>query len=252
MKSGEPGNPVKIHMSTMRGRNGKAILFGGNSIPLPECGQLVWDESELNEAGDSGIVLANQVRHVEIDGSKRGGFVVHGWRENGIRFMPDRIDNGKNDNPQFITVKNIEVYNNGGIERFNDGAVENLYYPRHSRPGISLAGNGHVLQYLEIHDNAGDAIQSGFTGPDDGIFNDIDDISLLNSWLYNSRPHSGIDNSPAGEVCNLNDFSGCDELGAPQMSRDYHFYPEVPTNRIESFNWCVHSDGVQIYSSDDF
>ncbi len=50
----------------------------------------------------------------------------------------------------------------------------------------------------------------------------------------------------------MGNLSGCDELGAPHMARDYQFYPDFPTNRRESFNWCTHSDGVQLYSSDDF
>ena len=36
------------------------------------------------------------------------------------------------------------------------------------------------------------------------------------------------------------------------MARDYQFYPDFPNNRRESFNWCTHSDGIQLYSSNDF
>ena len=36
------------------------------------------------------------------------------------------------------------------------------------------------------------------------------------------------------------------------MGRDYHDYPAMPANRQESFNWCTHSDGIQIFTGNDF
>ncbi len=251
-KSGSVSKPITIQLAPVPGRDGQVIMFGGNGVLLPECGQRSWDESQLANAEPFGIQFRNEIENIVVDGRKRSGFVIHGWSQNGVRFFPDTIDNGIDDNPQNITLKYLEIYNNGEIERKNDGSVSNLYYPLHSRPGISLAGSGHTFSFLEIHDNAADAIQSAYTNPSGGVFNNLDDFTITDSWLYNSRVHSGTDNSPAGEVCSASSRGGCDELGAPQMGPDYPFYPDFPSNRRESFNWCTHSDGIQIYSSGEF
>lgn len=258
--SGTEELPITIQLSDEEGRNGTAVLFGGNSIPLPECGQLEWDESELNEAGNYGMVFRDGVSNIIVDGTRRGGFEIHGWRLGGITLDPDRTDNQVDNNTKDITLRYMEIYNNGRIELLPDllpsGGDESvgpeLYYPYHGSAGIKLAGTGHKFEFLEIHDNAADAIQSNFTDPSNGIFNNMDDITISNSWFYNQRAHSGIDNSPAGEVCTADDSSGCDEMGAPSMSAEYFRYPAEPTARREAFNWCTHNDGIQIYSAEDF
>lgn len=258
--SGTEELPITIQLSDEEGREGTAVIFGGNSIPLPECGQLEWDESELNEAGNYGMVFRNGVSNIVVDGTRRGGFVLHGWRLGGITLDPDRTDDQVDNNTQNITLRYLEIFNNGRIERLPDllpsGEGENagpeLYYPYHGSAGIKLAGTGHKFEFLEVHDNAADAIQSNFTDPSNGIFNNMDDITITSSWFYNQRAHSGIDNSPAGEVCTADDTSGCDEMGAPSMSAEYFRYPAEPTARREAFNWCTHNDGIQIYSAEDF
>ena len=57
--------------------------------------------------------------------------------------------------------------------------------------------------------------------PENGVFNNMDQFTLTDSWLYNQRAHSGTDNSPLGEVCSLESTLGCDELGAPNMALDF-------------------------------
>ncbi len=250
-KSGKGNNPILIQLSDESGHDAQAIFYGGNSIPLPECGAASWDSSEHDSAGESAIKLENGVSNIIIDGRKRGGIQIHGWAKHGIEFDPDRSDNGEDDNTKNITLQYMEIYNNGGIEIKDDGDSEGLYYPYHAGSGIRLSGIGHIFRYLEIHDNAADAIQSSFTDPSSGVFNNMDKFTLTNSWLYNQRAHSGIDNSPAGEICTLDNQEGCDELGAPQMSADYLNYPDFPKDRRESFNWCTHNDGIQIYSAND-
>ena len=256
--SGTEELPITIQLATAEGRNGKAVFFGGNSIPLPECGQFIWDESEHVNAGRFGIFLKDGVSNLTIDGTKRGGITIHGWREAGISFDPDRQDNQIDDNPKNITLRFMEIYNNGDIERGVDEgagvdaeALAELYFPYHGSPGIKLSGNGHRFEYLEVHDNAADAIQSNFTSPENGIFNNIDNITVITSWFYNQRAHSGDDNSPAGEVCSLESTEGCDEKGSPLADATYFQYPAEPAGRQEAFNWCTHNDGIQIYSSDD-
>ena len=250
--SGTEEKPILIQLSSAAGRNGQVILFGGNQIPLPECGQKTWDESQYLTSGIAGIHLENGISNIHIDGRKRGGIVIHGWHQHGVKFYPDKIDNGRDDNPRNITLSYMEIYNNGGIERKNDGTTQDLYYPLNSGAGIKLAGSGHEFRFLEVHDNAADAIQSAFTSPADGVFNNMDNLTVTDSWFYNQRPHSGQDNSPASQICTPRDRTGCDELGAPHMANDYHDYPAEPANRRESFNWCTHSDGIQIFSSNDF
>ncbi len=250
--SGNPNRPILIQLSAEEGRNGQAVFFGGNSIPLPECGQMIWDSSEILGAGSSAILFENGVSNIIVDGRKRQGIVIHGWEAGGIIFDPDRIDNGQDDNTKNIRLQYMEIYNNGGFEIKDDGTSEGLFYPYHAGAGIKLSGIGHKFSHLEIHDNAGDAIQSNFTNPEGGVFNNMDDFTLTNSWLYNQRQHSGLDNSPSDQLCTLDDQSGCDELGAPQMSADYLNYAEGLAPRYESFNWCTHNDGIQLYSSDDF
>ena len=235
-KNGSSGNPILIQLSGESGRNGQAIFFGGNSVPLPECGVKSWNDSQHRNAGDHGIAFMNSISNITVDGTKRHGIVIHGWKSNGIQF--DRHSTTRN-----ITLRYIEIYNNGGTKTVNDGGVR-LINPSHSDSGIELGGIGHKFQFMEIHDNSGDAIQSG-AAP-----NQMEDFTLTDSWLYNQRPHSGKDNSPSSDVCTKSNQSGCDEYGAPDMGPDYWNYPNPP--RTESFNWCTHSDGIQIFTGNAF
>ena len=249
--SGELEQPIVVQLSAESGHNGQAVLFGGNGVLLPECGQKDWDESQYLTANESAIKFENGVSNLIVDGRKRRGIVIFGWKKTGIEFDPDRINNGIDDNTQNIGLRYMEIFNNGGIVRQDDGSSTGLYYPNNGSPGIKLSGVGHTFQFLEIHDNAADAIQSSFTDPENGVFNNMDQFVLTDSWLYNQRAHSGIDNSPLGEVCSLDNPAGCDELGAPDMTLDYLNYPSDPEFRQEAFNWCTHNDGIQIYSSNE-
>ena len=235
-RSGQSGKPITLQLSRENGRNGQAIFFGGNSVPLPECGVKSWNDSQHRNAGDHGIEFMNSVSNITVDGTKRHGIVIHGWKSSGIQF--DRHSTTRN-----ITLRYMEIYNNGGTRTENDGGVR-VINPSHSDSGIEFGGVGHKFHFLEIHDNSGDAIQSG-SSP-----NNMDDFTLTDSWLYNQRPHSGKDNSPSSDVCTASNRSGCDEYGAPQMGPDYWNYPNPP--RRESFNWCTHSDGIQIFTGNDF
>ena len=250
--SGSVDQPILIQLSAESGRNGQAVLFGGNGVLLPECGQKDWDGSQHAEAGESAIKFGNGVSNIVVDGRKRRGLIIFGWKKNGINFDPDRIDNGVDDNTKNITLRYMEIFNNGNVLQKDDGSSMGLYFPDNGSPGIKLSGVGHTFEFLEIHDNAADGIQSNFTNPDGGVFNNMEDFTLTDSWIYNQRVHSGADNSPLGEVCSLDNPNGCDELGAPEMAIDYLSYPSEPTFRQEAFNWCTHNDGIQIFSSNDF
>ena len=69
--SGEPDNPILIQLSDEVGRNGQVVLFGGNDQLLPECGQLEWDGTAHQTAGDVAIMFADGVSNIIIDGRKR-------------------------------------------------------------------------------------------------------------------------------------------------------------------------------------
>lgn len=250
--SGLPGQPILVQLSAEVGRNGQAVLFGGNGVLLPECGQKEWDDSQYLDASESAIKFENGVSNLIVDGRKRRGIIIFGWKKTGIEFDPDRVDNGIDDNTKNIGLRYMEIFNNGGVVQKDDGSSTGLYFPNNGSPGIKFSGVGHTFQFLEIHDNAADAIQSSFTDPENGVFNNMDQFTLTDSWLYNQRVHSGADNSPLGEVCSIENPAGCDELGAPEMTLDYLTYPSQPEFRQEAFNWCTHNDGIQIYSSNDF
>ncbi|MEM9773380.1 MAG: hypothetical protein AAF902_02285 [Chloroflexota bacterium] len=258
--SGTDSNPITIQLSNEVERSGQAIFFGGNGLPLPECGQAIWDPSQWEKAGSEAIRFNAGISNIIVDGTKRSGITIHGWNRFGIVFDPDRVDDGVDSNSSNITLRFLEIYNNGAVVQEDDldnltqeaeSNSSGLFYPVSGSPGIKLSGSGHTFEFLEIHDNAADAIQSNFTNPAGGVFNNIDDITILHSWFYNQRPHSGQDNSPSTEVCTAEDTSGCDEGGAPNMDATYFNYPAEPTNRQESFNWCTHNDGVQIFSAND-
>lgn len=75
--------------------------------------------------------------------------------------------------------------------------------------GIRIAGKNNTFERLIVHDNGHDAIQAG-TGPaPDTDINNLENFTIRESWLYNGRPH-----------------------------------PTIP----ESFNYCGHSDGVQLHT----
>lgn len=249
--SGDVENPITIQLSSERGRDGQIVLFGGNDQPLPECGQLDWESASHENAGEAAIVFENGVSNIVVDGRKRHGITIHGWGQQGIHFDPDRLDNGIDDNPKNITLQYMHIYNNGDVIQQTDGDSVELYFPASHSAGISLSGSGHTFAFLELHDNGADGIRSSMTDPEGGVFNNIDNFTLTDSWLYNQRAHSGIDNSPFGEVCSADDPVGCDELGAPHMAFDYHFYPPEPTDRRQAFNWCTHNDGIQIDSANN-
>ncbi|MFK7803245.1 MAG: hypothetical protein AB8G95_16545 [Anaerolineae bacterium] len=234
-KSGTSDKPILLQLSAENGRNGQAIFFGGNRVPLPECGVKSWNDSQHKSAGSNAIYFDSGISNIIVDGRKMPGIVIHGWKSNGIQFNRNNTRN--------ITLRYMEIYNNGGVRTENDGGVQ-IINPSHSDSGIEFAGVGHKFHFMRIHDNSADAIQSA------SAYNNMDNFELTDSWLYNQRPHSGSDNSPSSDICTSSNRSGCDEYGAPQMGPDYWNYPNTP--RREAFNWCTHSDGVQIYTGNDF
>lgn len=182
--SGTPEEPILISLATDPGRNGKAVIFGGRSTPLPYCGQKEYDYQKDN-VRSTGIEL-DDISWVVIDGTKWRGITVHGHNGEGIK-----IENSTRN----LTLRNMEIHDNGRAS-IDDGAWEP------DGPGIRVSGVNARLERMIIHDNGQDAIQSLHD-------TNLSNLTIRQSWLYNGRQHPTVD---------------------------------------ESYNWCAHTDGLQIYN----
>ena len=187
-KSGQAGNPIRIHRSSEPGRNGTVIFFGGRSQDLPYCGQPSFDNSNAGSLVTYGV-LSNDHDYIEIDGLDWSGIVINGYGRSAMR-----LDRGS----QNLTVRNVEMYNNGSAY-YSSG----LNGWRSDNPGVILGGANMTFQRVIIHDNGQDAFQSLWWRD-----NNLGNFRLEESWLYNGRRHPSVD---------------------------------------ESFNYCTHTDGIQIY-----
>lgn len=192
-RSGTAGRPITLRLSDEPGRNGRAVIFGGRTTPLPYCGQ----QNYVNQTADVrsyGMFFEDDAWLV-IDGTKWSGITIYGHKRNAMRFQSTT---------SHITIRNVEAYDNGFAERKDDGW-------RSNSAGIRIAGQHHVFARMIVHDNGQDAFQSAAASPDgpDPSDNNLDNLTIRQSWLYNGRRH-----------------------------------PDVP----EAFNYCVHTDGVQIYT----
>lgn len=186
-KSGLINRPIIFRRTDEVGRNGNVIIFGGRKEKLPHCFQANVDLIEQAELPLYGI-NTNDHSHIIIDGRDWNGIQIHGFGRSGVILEHESIN---------VMLRNIEIFNNGEILENEDGIYTD-------RPGLILGGKNHSLEFLNIHDNGQDAIQS--------IWHDskIENFTLRYSWLHNERRH-----------------------------------PKLPT---ESFNYCTHSDGIQIFS----
>lgn len=223
-RRGRSDNPITIKLSTEPGRNGQAVFHGGRQARLPECGQSSLtpypSEQDINQ-NKFGVYFDN-VSNIILDGSKWEGILIL-RNETGVRF---------NSNTHHITLRNLEIVDNGRVFQDNDGSKAGLWYS--DGPGIVVQGHHHLFERLSIHDNGQDSIQSGNT---DGTNNNLlDNLTIRLSWLRNERQHSGKDNSPSGD--------SPDELGAPNQGPKYNGYNE-------SFNWCRHSDALQVFAGEE-
>lgn len=182
-KSGTPGHPITIQVANVAGRNGKVVIFGGRSKPLPYCGQIQY-EFETKNVRNVGVLI--NAAWLIIDGQKWQGLSIYGHNAWGIRLNPGAGN---------ITLRNLEIYDNGFATQELDG-----WYP--NSPGLRIAGPNITLERVLIHDNGQDAIQSG--NGNNGLAN----FTIRQSWLANLRQHPTV---------------------------------------AESFNWCTHTDGIQIF-----
>lgn len=192
-KKGTPAQPITIALADEPDRDGRVVIFGGRSTPLPYCGQVdyTYDDVDVNRSG----ILLDQASWIVIDGRKWSGIVVHGHNRDGVR-LEREWNNPNYPLNEHITFRGLEIFDNG-----NAWQSAGVWQP--DGWGVGLSGRHITFERTLIHDNGADAIVAGGAG---GI---IEDITLHRVWLYNQRPH--------------------------------------PTEPNEVFNYCIHSDGMQIY-----
>jgi hypothetical protein len=201
-KSGTESAPISIQLSSETGHNGTAVVFGGRSTALPYCQQSGYSQSGAPRP--YGILIGDYhnnsyFEYVEIDGMKRSGIMVYG-NEIGVGLRHDKN--------RFITLRNMEVFDNGQIT--NSNGIYDLDYP-----GVSFNGSNLTFDRMFVHDNGQDEFQDGYTGSaNNGSHAALSSITLKNSWLYNNRDNPTYTGWPFNE-------------GPGQT--------------------CVHNDGVQIW-----
>src|SRR5262249_25485105 len=161
-QSGISGAPITIKLAEQPGRNGRAVIFGGRSTPLPDCDQPAYIY-ETNNVRSRGIDVGDHSWLI-IDGSKWRGITIYGYNETGIA-----MGSGSSNN----LIRNVEIYDNG-LAYQNDG----LWYP--DNPGVKFSGTNNTFERAIIHDNGQDAFQSG-----GGVAN----FTVRESWLFNGRQH---------------------------------------------------------------
>lgn len=180
--SGASKKPITIKLADEKGRDGQVVIFGGRSTPLPYCEQETY-EYVTEGVRQTGILVRNAA-WVVVDGRKWRGIAIYGHNRYGIELY------GNTDN---ITIRNVDIFDNGAaIQR--DGVWYSDF------PGVNLGGTNITFERALVHDNGQDAFQ---------WHEAIEDFTLRESWLYNSRRH-------------------------PYLN--------------EAFNWCSHTDGIQIYN----
>jgi len=166
--SGTRDEPITIQLASEPERDGRVVIFGGRSTPLPYCGQTdyVFETAGVRNVG----ILTGDSSWVVIDGLRWRGITIHGHNQHGIRLNSDSSN---------ITVRNVEIYDNGQAEQRNGE-----WSP--DKPGVNLSGRNITFERVIIHDNGQDAFQSG---------GDVGDFTLRESWIYNGREHPIVDES---------------------------------------------------------
>lgn len=169
---GSQQKPITIALADEPGRDGKAVIFGGRSTPLPYCGQLNYTY-QTDNVRSTGLILESSV-WVVLNGRKWGGITIHGHNGRGVRFYGDTAN---------ITLRYLEIYDNGAASQNDAGEW------RPNMPGVGLAGRNITFERMLIHDNGQDAIQS-MSGD-----NNISNFVIRESWLYNGRQHPTVNES---------------------------------------------------------
>ena len=169
--SGSATRPIRIELSTEEGRDGGVVIDGGRGATLPYCGQPTYAGDD--DAAQAHGFLFDGASWVVVDGKKWRGISIRRHRRSGL-YLERNTSN--------ITMRNLEIFDNGAALKRSDG-----WFP--SRPGVRLGGFGHTLDRLIVYDNGEDAIQSLWED------NNLADITISRSWLHNMRRHPTVNKS---------------------------------------------------------
>lgn len=161
-KSGTQSLPITIQRSTENGHNGKVVMFGGRSTPLPYCGQSSYTYQQSSVA--HGIVFRSS-SWIVIDGMNWDGISIYGHSSHGV----DMTSNPSND-----TLRNMEIYDNGTASQ--SGGTWN---PDTNGHGIYLNGTNLTFEKMNIHDNSDDEFDTGIGS--------INNVTISYSWLHVDR-----------------------------------------------------------------
>ena len=171
-KSGTQTAPITIERATDAGHNGKVVLFGGRSTPLPYCGQLnyVYQASGVLNHG----IVMNANSWVIIDGGSWDGMSIYGFNSHGV----DMTSNPAND-----TLRNIEIYDNGSASQSGG-----RWRPETNGHGVYLNGSNLTFEKMDIHDNSDDEFDTGIGS--------INNITIRYSWLHITREDPTVSGLP--------------------------------------------------------
>jgi hypothetical protein len=160
--SGTSGAPITIRRATTPSRNGKVVIFGGRSIPLPYCGQPVY-ANQTTGVAQVGIEFGAHA-WIIVDGMSWGGISDYSHNTAGVAF-----DSSANHD----TLRNMEIYDNGHAYQSSGGA----WQPQTRGDGVALFGSNLTFEQMDIHDNGDDALEGA----------NIANITILHSWLHETR-----------------------------------------------------------------
>lgn len=196
---GVPGRPVTVALAGTAGRDGTAVFDGGRENPLPYCRQPDWQP--VGSAAPGAVVL-DGVHDVVVDGTHRGGFAVRGGQA-GVDLRSDRTG--------AVVLRNLDVFDNGFGTRTAAGWTTD-------GEGVSLVGHQVLIDRSLLHDNGQDEIQDRDTGVPGTGHQPLQDVTVRDSWLFNSRELPGHPGYPFS--------SGAQDVPAQD---------------------CTHVDGIQVW-----
>lgn len=204
------------------------MVGGWGDNPLPGCADAITPTPGPQVPG---IRISGS--NVTVSAQNTVGLQLRSWTYAGI----DLLRTSSNAN-----LSNIEVFNNGIGDSRDEWDFDNPQrdcngndYPTYSGaavaypnyPGIWVGGPNHVFDGVVVHDNGQDAIQSRDEGTSSSGGNNLANLTIRNSWLYNGREYTG-----------------------PAWPNGGPIQPNGSGN-VESSNYCTHTDGLQIFANAD-
>ena len=177
-KSGTAGAPITIERATTPGHNGVVKFFGGNTEPLPYCGQTQW-ATPTGTVGDA--IDMNGNSYITIDGASWNGIQITGYTYIAVYFSGGESND---------LVRHLEIYDNGNAA-FAQGSWSSEF------PAVELHGvnNNITFQYMNTFDNGEDNFQSGGGN---------NNFTIENSWMHYTRTVPGVP-SESYNLCSHND-----------------------------------------------